>query len=154
MNVSFVEELRRFNKIYREMDEFYHKVAVNCGLSDSAFWILYAICESGEENTQKDICNMFSVSKQTIHSAIRKLEQDGFLYLKAGKGRDKHIYLTEKGARFVEEHIEPIIYIENGALMKLGEEKSRQMLSATEQYANLLRGGYGEQSGKVGGNRQ
>lgn len=142
MEVSFVEELRRFNKIYLEMDEFYHKAAVNCGLSDSAFWIFYAICEGGDGCLQKDICNVFSVSKQTIHSAIRKLEEEGYLYLKGGKGRDKHIYLTEKGIGFVEEKIAPMIAIENKTFEKMGEEESRKMFSATEQYIRLLKETY------------
>ena len=145
MKVSFVEELRRFNRVYREMDEFYHKVAVNCGVSDSAFWILYAICENGDGCLQKDICNMFSVSKQTIHSAIRKLEQDGYLYLAAGKGRDKHIYLTEKGAELIEKKIAPTITMENKTFERMGEEESRKMLSLTEQYIRFLKENYEEE---------
>ena len=153
MQVTFVEDLRRFNKFYREMDEFYHKTAMKCGISDSAFWILYAICECGEECTQKEIGAKFAVSKQTIHSAIRKLEQDGILYLKQGNGRDKYICLTQEGEKFVEKYIAPVISVENEVFMKLGEVKSKKMLEAAEEYLNLLRDGYAAQNEEKGKNR-
>ena len=145
MEVLFQEGLRRFNKIYREMDKFYHKAAVDCGLSYSSFWILYAICENGEGCLQKEICEMFLVSKQTIHSAIRRLESDGYLYLKIGKGRDKHIYLTEKGMELVERKIAPMIALENQTFEEMGEE-SKKMLGATEKYLKILKENYKEKN--------
>ena len=142
MKIQFAEGLQRFNKIYREMDEFYHKVALECGVSDSAFWILYAICEGGDGCLQKDICEMFSVSKQTVHSAIHKLEKEGYLYLEAGKGKDKHIFLTEQGNRFIEEKIEPVITLENNSMSELGEDEAVQMLRTMERYLSFLQKNY------------
>lgn len=37
------EELKEFNRLYRELDRLYHEIAVKAELSDSAFYILYAI---------------------------------------------------------------------------------------------------------------
>jgi len=142
MKVVFTEELRRFNKIYREMDALYHKIALDCEISDSSFWILYALCESGENCTQKQIGELYAVSKQTIHSAIGKLEQAGILYLEQGKGRDKNIRLTEYGKEFVEKKIMPVIALENETFLKLGEEESRKLLGTTESYSNMLKETY------------
>ncbi len=131
-------ELRKYNSLYREMDWFYHDYAVQSGVPDSALWILYIICEQGEGCLQRDICNMMCISKQTIHSAIHQLEQKGYLYLEAGKGRDKHIFLTERGRTLVQEKIQPLMQIENEALADMGEE-SRQLLALTQKYLELLR---------------
>ena len=149
MQTLFAEELRKFNKIYREMDALYHRIAGDCGVSDSGFWVLYAICESGENCTQKDICELYAVSKQTIHSAIKKLENAGILYLESDKGRDKVIRLTEYGKAFMEQKIVPVISLESKMFSKLGENESIQMLDAIEQYSKLLKEAYEEQAEKM-----
>ena len=74
-------------------------------MSDSAFSILYAICELGDGCLQKDICRRAFLSKQTVHSSIRNLERDGLLYLEHGRRRDMHIHLTEAGARLARSRI-------------------------------------------------
>lgn len=132
------KELQKYNRQYREFDEFYHNIAVESGLSESAFWILYTLCEQGEGCLQRDICDAACVSKQTIHSAIRKLEQDGCLYMECGHGRDKHIFLTERGRALAEEKILPVMGMENAAFAALGQEESRVLLDLTEKYLRLL----------------
>jgi DNA-binding MarR family transcriptional regulator len=42
------------------------------------------------------------MSKQTLNSAIRKLEAAGFLYLEPGDGRGKNIRLTCSGKQCME----------------------------------------------------
>jgi len=138
MGMLFEEHLRNYNQAYLKMDELYHGYAVKCGLSDCSFWILYILCEAGEGCSQKDLCKMLSVSKQTIHSAIRKLEQDGIVFLKAGNGKDKYIYLTETGKKFVEEKIGAIMKVENETFQRMGEEEARELQRLTWHYANLL----------------
>ena len=61
-----------------QIDEFYHTLAQALGLSDSALWVLWCLVERGDGCTQKDICRQVSISKQTVHSSVRKLERDGF----------------------------------------------------------------------------
>lgn len=142
MKIIQGEAIRKYNCLYRETDNFYHTIALQSGISDSAFWILYTICEYGNGCLQRDICNVSSVSKQTIHSSIRKLEQEGYLYLKPGKGRDKHILLTEAGEWLVEEKIAPIIRMENEVMADLGKEESDRLLTLMEKYLKLLRKRY------------
>ena len=142
MSILFGESLKNYNRTFLRMDEFYHNIATKSGLSDCAFWILYSICEDGDGCSQKMLCDKLSVSKQTVHSAIRKLEQDNILYLKAGKGRDKYIYLTETGKLFVEEKIAAIISIENAAFTSMGEQYAKEFERLTELYVGLLRENY------------
>ena len=92
-------QLIEFNHIYKEFNDVYREAATKVGLSLSGFDILYAICEMGDGCLQRDISQMCCIPKQTVNSSIRKLEQDRYLILEKGKGRDMHIHLTEKGLR-------------------------------------------------------
>ena len=94
--------LWEYNCLYREYDSIFHDVALASGLSDSAFAILYHIMELGDGCLQKDICDRLFMSKQTIHSAIQKLRDQGYLALEPGKGRNMHIRLTQTGRRIVQ----------------------------------------------------
>ena len=107
MQEKLNELLMDFNKMNKEFDELYHKVASKMGISDSAFSIFYTIYDLGDGCLQKDICYEFFANKQTVNSSIRKLVQEGYIYLKQGVGRDKHIFLTEAGKQFVEKYIVP-----------------------------------------------
>ena len=79
--------IREFNRLYKELDDLYHNLALRQGLSDSASIILYALYLLGDGCLQRDICDLSYISKQTINSSIRRLEQDGYLYLQPGRGR-------------------------------------------------------------------
>lgn len=48
-------EWKEFNHLYKELDKLYLELAVKAGLSDSAFYIMYAIAELGDGCLQRDI---------------------------------------------------------------------------------------------------
>ena len=100
------EFLKQFNRLHKETEDLYHEVAMKIRMSDSAWEILYDILELGDGCLQRDICQISFIKKQTVGSAIRKLEKEGALYLKPGKGREMQIFLTKAGRRIVEERIE------------------------------------------------
>ena len=98
---------QEFLRLDHQIEEFYHELAVRLGLSDSAFQVLWSVAELGEGCTQRDICRQFFLSKQTAHSSVRKLEQEGVLMLRPGSGRAVAIFLTEKGKALVGEKVVP-----------------------------------------------
>lgn len=132
-------QLTEFNHIYKEFNDIYREAALKVGLSLSGFDILYAICEMGDGCLQRDICQVCCIPKQTVNSSIRKLEQDGYLTLEKGKGRDMHIHPTEKGQKLMEEKIYPVIEAENHAFSSMSEEECKQMLKLYEKYNMELR---------------
>ena len=96
------EDMKRFNYLANEIDNAYHEAALKLHLSDSSMLILYAICSGGKNYYPLcDIYNLSGVSKQTLNSALRKLESEGIVYLKLFGGKKKLIYLTEKGKDIV-----------------------------------------------------
>ena len=133
------EELREYNILFREMDELYHDLAVGMGLSDSAFFILYAIAEIGDGCLQKDISDRYFLSKKTIHSSIQNLKSRGFLTLEQGRGRNRHIHLTKEGERLMNDKILPVMEMESQALADMSQEERRELLRLMKKYIQLFR---------------
>lgn len=97
-----------------EINALYHEAAVKMGISDSIQNILYVICERRENRClQSEISRLTGISRQTINSAIRKLEKDEIVYLEQGKGRNTIVCLTEKGKKFALEKVYPLFEVEN-----------------------------------------
>ena len=132
------EELRELNRLYKELDDIYHNIALKLNLSDRAFIIFYTLCEVGEGCSQKDICNQAAISKKTINSAIQKLEQEDYICMRHGKGRQMQIYLTEKGQKMLQEKIYPVMQIENNVFQKMEETEARELLRLFQKYVLQL----------------
>ncbi|MCI9493962.1 MAG: winged helix-turn-helix transcriptional regulator [Lachnospiraceae bacterium] len=138
------KHLEVFNRLYREMDHIYHGLAAKAGMSDSAFFILYAIVELGEGCLQKDIAQYSSISRQTINTSIQNLKKLGYLCMEEGKRREKRVYLTEEGERIVREKIYPVMDMEKAAFAEMPSEESWKLLELTEKYVQIFREKTGE----------
>lgn len=138
INFPIKNALKEYNHIYKETNRIYHDIAQKLKLSDSAFDILYAICQLGDGCLQRDICNLSATSKQTINSSIRILEKSGHITLKQGKGRQMHIFLTETGIELIKDRIFPVIEIENKVFDSMTQEESRELLRLSRKYVEIL----------------
>lgn len=96
MNAYIFSMMKRYNYLLGEIEASYHEVSLKLGLSDSAMKILYAICDNGESCLLQDICRRSGLSKQTINSAVRKLEAEGMIYLEMADSKHKKVCLTEE----------------------------------------------------------
>ena len=68
--------IREFNRLYKELDDLYHNLALRQGLSDSASIILYALYLLGDGCLQRDICDLSYISnKSTIDLRAKPLER-------------------------------------------------------------------------------
>lgn len=128
------KEMQRLNYLMSETDAAYHEAAFRLGMSDSTMQILYAICNSGNSCLLSDICRLSGTSKQTINSALRKLEEKGIVYLEASEGRKKRVCLTDKGRTLAEGTVVPLIEIENSILDSWPQEELEQYLELTRKY--------------------
>ena len=93
--------LKEFDSLYKMIDDVYHEIALSMHLTDSAFLILYCLLELGDGCSQKDICKLYSISKQTVNSSVKSLEDKGFLIRKAGVGRDITYFLQSLDENFL-----------------------------------------------------
>ena len=138
MKFKRTRALKEFDSLYKMIDDIYHEIALSMHLTDSAFIILYCLLELGDGCSQKDICKLYSISKQTINSSVKSLEDKGFLIRKAGVGRDIHLYFTEFGKRFADQHIGPVIDMENETFACMKPSECEQLLSLTRKYVQIL----------------
>ena len=130
-------EVQQLNRLYKELDDIYHEIALAIGISDSALAVLYVVCTLGDGCLQKDICREAYVSKQTISSSVRNLERNGFLYLEKS-GREKHICRTEKGRQCVEQKIRPVVDMENGAFREMEPDERAEFIRLSQKYVDLF----------------
>ena len=120
--------MKRYNYLLGELNAVYHEMSLKLGLSDSAMIILYTICDQGERCPLQDICRYSGLSKQTVNSALRKLEAERVLYLEAAGSRNKTVCLTEKG----------IMQAENEIYTSWPEQDVEKYLELTEHFLTAL----------------
>lgn len=131
-NISM--EMKRFNYLISEIDSVYHEAALKLGLSDSAMSILYAICDNGEGCLLQEICFYTGISKQTINSALRKLEKEGIVYLELLNAKSKKVYLTDKGKKLAEKTAFRVLQMEDEIFASWKKEDVEKYLELTESY--------------------
>lgn len=132
------QEMKRFNHLISEINALYHEAALKLGISDSAMQILYTICSKDDVCLISDVCRLTGISKQTINSALRKLEEEGIIYLETYKGRHKCIHLTKSGKTLAEQTAAKIIEIENKVFEAWPKEKIQLYLSLTQEYLDMF----------------
>lgn len=114
-------EMKRFNLLISEIDTAYHDAALKLELSDSAMLILYTLCSYDGECLLSDITS--GASKQTINSALRKLETEGMVYLESFDRKKKKVYLTQKGRELAKDTVLQVIRVENEIFASWTEEE-------------------------------
>lgn len=139
MESSISNGQRRFNALASEIDGLYHEAASLLGLSDSAMYLLYSLAELGDGIAQRDICLLFGISRQTIHSSVSALARQGLVELHKGSGRERSIFLTEEGRKIVKERILPLIALENAVIADWSAEEWEMLLSLLRKYCDSFR---------------
>ena len=137
-DLTFQQFITTANRMNKSEDDIYRRMARHSGLSDAAFWTLYAIETAPGPVTQTDICGTLMFSKQTINSAL-KLEREGQSRLSSGPGRKKYLQLTEAGQELAGRAIRPALEVERQAFLGLSEEERASLLALEQRYLTLLR---------------
>lgn len=103
MDNLIFDKIYQINCLTEEVDSLYHQAAVKLGVSDSVLFILYMLYVNKEKCLLYDIYKLSGISKQTINSAIRKLEQEDIVYLQKHNGKSKLVCLTETGKNYAKQ---------------------------------------------------
>ena len=123
MNIEgFIQQIEQLRK---EQDAIYHNVAIRCGLSDSALWVLYMVSAPDAVYTQQELCREGFYPKQTINTTITHLVKSGYVALEMipGTRNQKKILLTEKGKALAASTADLLQEAENSAYGKLSGEE-------------------------------
>ena len=71
--------------------------------------------------TQTKLCSALFLSKQTVNSALKKLESRGYLRMESMSGdrRNKLLSLTARGEELLRLAVEPTLSMEERAFLRL-----------------------------------
>lgn len=136
---NFSNDMNRYNRLLCEIEAIYHKVALKLDINDSALKILYTICDIGNGCLLNDIRIRSGLSKQTLNSAVRRLEDDALVYLEAADGRSKRVFLTDKGLTLADNTAMKLIDIENGIFASWNTHDVEAYLALTEKFRESLK---------------
>ena len=129
---------REMNIILENIDVYYHEAAQKFGLSDAEFEVLYIMFQSDEYIPQRRIYQETGKSRSTINSAVKKMESEGILKLKALDGKSVQVKLTDKGKEFTNNTIAKVVEIENKIYDSWSEEDKKTMLRLNRNFMEEL----------------
>jgi DNA-binding MarR family transcriptional regulator len=131
---------RDIDVLYQETDRLYYEVARGCGISESAYWVLYAVLDADEPRTQAQIAEDHSLSRQTVSSSVRALEQRQLVRLDYAEGsrRDKVVVLTKEGQDFCVRYVKPAMEAERRAFASLGKADQQAFVRTARAYADAV----------------
>ena len=132
-------ELKEINRLIKELMDLYYEVSLKSSLSESAFDILYALVSMGSGCMQKDIADYYHVSRTTINSSAKKLEEQGYLTMQKGHGKNKHLFLTDAGKKLVSEKIIPVMQMEAGIFAEMKPGEGKEFLRLFQEYIRIYR---------------
>lgn len=132
--------LSQYNGLYKEMDEVYHTLARHYGLSDCALWILYILRETQTPQTQNEICELLSLSKQTVNSALKKLEKEDYIRLEPqpGSQKNKLVRFTARGEALAEKTIDNVFEMEQAAFAQFSDDECAVYLQLIQKHVRCL----------------
>ena len=135
----------KFNQLYRRQCNLYHTYAAACHFSDTAFSILYCLCEEEPDEhtppfTQHELATLCSLPRQTVNSAISGLVKNGYVSLTqlAGAGNTKAVCLTEKGKQICRQMIDPLIQAEQHSLAQMTSKEVELCLELSVRQLDLF----------------
>lgn len=132
------EAVFAINTFYEETNMIYHDIAKKRGLSDSAFDILYALyVEDGQRLSQ--LCKTSFLSKQTLSSSVKRLEEEGLLRTERQNSRFVQVFLTDAGWEHARNFVEPVFEAEVRAVASLTEKEQAALPRFVEHYLGALR---------------
>lgn len=134
------DKLEQFEVFRRKIDEEYGSLLDSFGLSKARMKIICTICEKGRPCSQKEVCDDWYENKQTINSAAKKLEEEGYIDIAPSPEnfREKLLVLTEKGKFFARGSVKKMLAADRIAFSKFTEEEQETAIRLNEKfYYNL-----------------
>lgn len=140
MSDHIKEQLGQMNQQVKELAAVYHSAASRSGITDNEFWVWYALLVLEGEYSQQDICDMWSLPKQTVNSVISNLTKKEYLILETvpGTRNRKNIRMTETGRAYGESIVMPIYQAEQRSLERMPEDDRRMCINLLNEYIKLL----------------
>ncbi len=134
-----MNELQRLTSITGEIDTLYHEASYRLGQSDSSMTTLYTLLSCGGKCDISEICRLSGLRKQTLNSALRKMEENGLITLEKKDSKNKTVLLTDNGRDEAEHTAGKLMEIENSVLGRFTAEEIQNYLSLSERFLEHFR---------------
>ncbi len=140
MEQTVKEQLEGINKQIKDMNGIYKRAISRMGISENEFWIWYTLIIVEGEYSQRDICNMWNLSKQTVNTIITNMIRKNFVTLEAvpGTRNRKIIRLSQAGREYGERIAAPMATAERRAFERLSAADRAAIMKALAAYAAVL----------------
>ena len=137
--MRYKDRIAELNKLYKRNNELCRNIAVAVNLSETTLWILYFLRYDGV-HTQRDLCNVSFQPRQTVNSAIKKLESEGYITLSFldTNRKNKIVTLTETGEELARRTADRILEAEERTFSALTEAEIEQLLTLYNKYLTTL----------------
>jgi DNA-binding MarR family transcriptional regulator len=139
MENDYSTVMMRVNCLASDLDNLYHQAAQKLGISDSVLFLLYVVCENSGRCPLADIRTATGMTKQTLNSALRRLENDGVVTLAQHSGRSKIVCLTETGVEYAEKTVMRLFNAESSVFKSWLPDEISTYLKLMERYNNDFR---------------
>lgn len=139
MNNTISDNLALYNNLIGEIDSLYHEANLKFGYPDSVMHIFYALCVNGNSCMLSDICRKTGLSKQTVNSAIRKMEKEELIVLESVNSKSKRVTLSEKGEELAKKTTLKLINIEASIFAEWSAEDLNKYIELTKLYLQKLK---------------
>lgn len=133
MDARFQQQNNRYNQLFRARDSLYRQVALKSGLSEMTFWVMYILCMEKTPQSQSDICRDWFYPKQTVNSAIAKLQRMGYLTLEPDGARRKVLQITEAGQAYCDKWVTPVLAADDQSFAALTDLERETYLSLMQR---------------------
>ncbi len=140
MSDVIARQLSLLNQHDKLLNDLYHSYAARWNLSDTAFWILYIAFVQGDGCTQKEICQAWSYTRQTVNTALKSLERRGCITLVPvpGNQKSKAIRFTEAGRQLAQRIIPPLLQAECSSFGQMSGQEREALVALSQKRAALL----------------
>ena len=141
MSTQLSRQMILLNQNDKMLDDLYHSYAVSVHLSDSVLWVLYILWTEGDGLTQKEICDAWYYSRQTLNTCLKHLEKEGYIRLAPleGNRKSKRVLFTEEGHAFAEKITLPLLDAENASLDRMTPEEQECLITLVHKRTEFLR---------------
>ncbi len=128
-NESMMIQLQRFYSLWKEENAMYDEWAKEHGLSPNSALVLYALYESKEVCTQKNISQKWSIPKQTVNTILKDFIEKGYveLFTLENDKRNKALGLTPNGRIYAGKIIDALHKREMFVIDKMGLDNVTKM---------------------------
>ena len=139
MDKQYNEQIQRINCLVSEIDGLYHQISLKLGLSDSESRVLYTLYVNEGMCPISEIYKQSGIRKQTVNSALRKLEAEDIVFLEQIDGRAKLVKFTDKGREYAKNTIAKLVEIECNAYKCWNEKEIQKYLELSQKFEQALR---------------